>query len=97
MCVCPGALAGERERKRERGREEIKERQKERRARFGFGFPISVAYHRPAHEAVFDHEVFDERAVDLAHVLVVVGFAEAGLAVCADGPAEEGLGLGSHL
>ena len=56
----------------------------------------ALAYHRPAHEAVFDHQMFDERAVDLAHVLVVLGFAEAGLAVCADGPAEEGLGLGSH-
>ena len=47
------------------------------------------AYHGPAHEVVFHHEVFDERGVNLAHVFVICGFIKAWFLVGTYSPAEE--------
>ena len=46
-------------------------------------------HHRPFDDPVFDHEVFDERAVHLGHVVVVVFVAQIWSLVSADGPAEK--------
>ena len=52
-------------------------------------------HHRPFDDAVFDHEVFDERAVHLGHVVMVVFVTQIWSLVGADGPAEKAAwGLG---
>lgn len=52
-------------------------------------------HHRPFDDPVFDHEVFDERAMHLGHVIMVVCVTQVGSLVGADGPAEKAApGLG---
>lgn len=46
-------------------------------------------HHRPFDDPVFDHEVFDERAVHLRHVFMIVFVTQVGSLVGADGPAEK--------
>ena len=56
-------------------------------------------HHRPFDDPVLDHEVFDERAVHLGHVVVVVFVTQIWSLVGADGPAEKaarGLGQVVH-
>ncbi len=53
-------------------------------------------YHRPSHESIPHHQILDQGTMDLAHMLVVIFFAEVRAAVGADGPAEEALGRGGR-
>lgn len=48
-------------------------------------------YHRPLHKPIFNHQLLNKRRMHLAHILVVFLLAESGLAIGADGPAEETL------
>ena len=45
------------------------------------------SYHGEPNHAVLGHQTHDQRAVDLAHVLVIFLLAQLGLAVCGDSPA----------